>query len=107
MEEWIIVTFLKFESTLSEIKTYVHQKHEGSRIFCERLYIKMKYQICWKISNRDTAGLKKKILVPDIATIISHVVYQPNVTTPRGDILMSGSTKHKKVIHEHCSCPCF
>lgn len=67
----------------------------------------MKYQICWKISNRDTVGLKKKILVPDIATIISHVVYQPNVTTPRGDILMSGSTKDKKVIHEHCSCPCF
>lgn len=39
---------------------------------------------------------KKLILVPDIATIVSHVVYQPNVTTPRGDILMSGSTKDKK-----------
>lgn len=29
-------------------------------------------------------------LVPDVAAIVPHVVHQPNITTPRGDILMSG-----------------
>lgn len=39
---------------------------------------------------------KKSQLVPDIAAIVSHIVHQPNVATPRGDILMSGRTHGDK-----------
>lgn len=47
---------------------------------------------------------KKEILVPDVATIVSHVVYQPNVTTPRGHILMSGSTKKQTCMNTDPAC---
>lgn len=50
-------------------------------------------------------GLKKRtILVPDVATIVSHVVYQPDVTTPRGHILMSGSTKKQTFMNTDPVC---
>lgn len=65
----------------------------------------MTFHICWKISTRNTFGLKKKeILVPDVATIVSHVVYQPDVATPRGHILMSGSTKKQTCMNTDPVC---
>lgn len=56
------------------------------------------------LENLNFGQKKRKILVPDVATIVPHVVYQPDVTTPRGHILMSGGTKKQTFMNTDPVC---